>query len=112
MLVLIFMKSYDVFQPSFFNGKTYMFEHRKLTNNLCCDVLLDFEKRLKIDNFECGISEQFPIAYDGIHMKLLNVGLFISNALTFSYLCFSISMFSLLSRIWALAPPPSRLGIN
>ena len=70
------------------------------------------EKRLKIDHFECGISEQFPIAYDGIHMKLLNVELFISNALTFSYICFSISMFSLLSRIWALAPPPSRLGIN
>ena len=69
------------------------------------------KKRLKIDHFECGISEQFPIAYDGIHMKLLNVELFISNALTFSYICFSIPTFSLLSRIWALAPPPSRLGI-
>ena len=112
MFFRIFMKSYDVFLPLFFIRKTYMFEHRKLTKNLCCDVLLDFENRLKIDHFECGISEQFPIAYDGIHMKLLNVELFISNALTFSYICFSISMFSLLSRIWALAPPPSRLGIN
>ena len=60
-----------------------MFEHPKLTKNLCFDVLLDFEKRLKINNFERGISEQFPIAYDGIHMKLLNVELFISNAPTF-----------------------------
>ena len=100
------------FSLHFFIVKTYMFEHRKLTKNLCCDVLLDFEKRLKIDHFECGTSEQFPIAYDGIHMKLLNVELFTSNALTFSYICFSISMFSLLSRIWALAAPPSRLGIN
>ena len=88
-----------------------MFEHRKLTKNLFCNVLLDYEKRLRIDHFERGISEQFPIAYDGIHMKLLNLELFISKALTFSYI-FSISMFSLLSRIWALAPPPSRLGIN
>ena len=85
MFFRIFMKSYDVFQPSFFIGKTYMFEHRKLTKNLFCDVLLDFEKRLKIDHFERGISEQFPIAYDGIHTKLLNLELFISKALTFSY---------------------------
>ena len=100
------------FSLHFFIGKAYMFEHRKLTTNLCCDVLLDFEKRLKIDHFECGISEQFPIAYDGIHMKPLNVEFFISNALIFSYTCFSISMFSFLCRIWALAPRPSRLGIN
>ena len=73
------------FSLHFFIGKTYLFEHRKLTKNLLCDVLLDFEKkRLKIDNFERGISEQFPIAYDGIRMKLLNVELFISKALTFS----------------------------
>ena len=88
MFFHIFMKSYDVFSLHFFIGKTYMFEHRKLTQKTCV-----------------GISEQFPIAYDGIHMKLLNVELFISNALTFSYMCFSISIFSLLSRIWALAPP-------
>ena len=100
------------FSLHFFIGKIYMFEHRKFTNNLYCDILLDFEKRLKIDHFECGISEQFPIAYDRIHMKLLNVELFIRNALIFSYICFSISIFSLLSRIWALAAPPSRLGIN
>ena len=62
-----------------------MFEHRKLTKNLFCNVLLDFEKkRLKIDHFERGRSEQFPIAYDGIHMKLLNLKLLISKALTFS----------------------------
>ena len=61
-------------------------------------------KKLKIDNSERGISKQLPIAYDGIHMKLLNLELFIRKALTFSEI-FSISMFSLLSRIWALAPP-------
>ena len=65
-----------------------MFEHRKLTKNLFCNVLLDFDKRLKIDHFERGISEQFPIAYDGIHMKLLNLELFIRNALTSSYIFF------------------------
>ena len=59
------------------------------------------------DHFERGISEQLPIVYDGMHMKLLNLELFISKALFFQR-CFSISMFSLLSRIWALAPPPSR----
>ena len=72
------------FSLHFFSGKTYTFEHRQLTKNLFRDVLLDFEKRLKIDHFERGISEQFPIAYDGIHMKLLNVELFISKARTFS----------------------------
>ena len=72
------------FSLHFFIGKTYMFEHRNLSNNLFCDVLLDFEKRLKIDHFERGMSEQFSIAYDGIHMKLLNLELFISKALTFS----------------------------
>ena len=41
------------------------------------------KKRLKIDNFECGISEHFPIAYDGIQMKFLNLELFSSKALTF-----------------------------
>ena len=61
-----------------------MFEHPKLTKNLFCNVFLDFQKRLRIDNSERGMSEQFPIAYDGIHMKLLNRELFISKALTFS----------------------------
>ena len=61
-----------------------MFQHRKLTKNLFCNVLLDYEKRLRIDHFERGMSAQFPIAYDGIHMKLLNLELFISKALTFS----------------------------
>ena len=89
MFFRILMKSYDIFQPSFFIGKTYVFEHRKLTKNVFCNVLLDFEKRLKIDHFERGISEQFPIAYDGIHMKLLNLELFISKALTFSYIFFN-----------------------
>ena len=99
------------FSLHFFIGKTYMFEHRNLSKILFCHVLLDFEKRLKIDHFERGISEHLPIAYDGIHVKLLNHELFISKALTFSYI-FSNSMFSLLSRIWALAPPPSKLGLN
>ena len=66
-----------------------MFEHRKLTKNLFCNVLMDFETRLEIDNFERCIAEQFPIAYDGIHMKLLNLELFISKALTSSYNFFS-----------------------
>ena len=80
------------FSLHFFIGKTYMFEHRNLSKILFCHVLVDFEKRLKIDNFERGISEHFPIAYDGIHMKLLNIELLISKALTFSHRIFSISM--------------------
>ena len=47
-------------------------------------------------------------------MKLPNLELFISKALTFSYdliIC-SISMFALLSRIWTPAPPPFKLGFN
>ena len=60
-----------------------MFEHRNLSKNLFCHVLLDVEKKLKIDHFERCISEQFPVAYDGIQMKLLNSELFISKALTF-----------------------------
>ena len=55
----ILMKSYDIFQPSFFIGKTDMFEHRKLTKEIFCHVLLDFEKRLKIDHFERGMSDTF-----------------------------------------------------
>ena len=72
------------FSLHFFIGETYMFEHRKLTTNSFCNVLLDVKKRLEIDHFERGMSEQFPIAYDGIHMKLLNLELLISKALTFS----------------------------
>ena len=79
----ISMKSYDVCQPSFFIGKAYMFEHRNLSKNLFRYVLLDFEKRLKIDHFQRCISEHSPIAYGGIHMKLLNLKLFISKAFTF-----------------------------
>ena len=101
-----------VFRLHFFIGKTYMFEHRNLSNNLFCHVLLDFEKKgSKLTILSVCISEHFPIAYDGIHMKLLNLELFISKALTVSCI-FSISTFSLLSRIWALAPPPSKLGVT
>ena len=60
-----------------------MFEHRNLSKILFCHVLLDFEKSLKIDHFERGISEHVPIAYDGIRMKLLNLELLISKAFTF-----------------------------
>ena len=35
----------------------------------------------------------FPIAYDGIHMKLLNLELFISKALTFSEMIFNFYIF-------------------
>ena len=72
------------FSLQFSIGKTCIFEHRNLSKILFCHVLLDFEKRLKIDHFERGISEHFPIAYDGVYMKLLNPELFISKALTFS----------------------------
>ena len=71
-----------------------MFEHRNLSNKLFCHVLLDFEKRrLKIDHFERRISEHFPIAYDGIRMKVLNFKLIISKALTFSYIFFNFYVF-------------------
>ena len=83
-----------------------MFEHRKLTKNLFCNVLLDFAKRLKIDHFERGISGQLPIAYDGIHMKLLNLELFISKALTFSEIFFNFYVFIV---VQDLGPGPPSL---
>ena len=83
-----------------------MLEHRKLTKNLFCSVLLDFEKRLKIDNSERGISKQLPIAYDGIHMKLLNFELFISKALTFSEIFFNFYVFIV---VQDLGPGPPSL---
>ena len=99
------------FSLHFFIGKTHMFEHQNLSKNLFGHVLLDFEKRLKIDHFERGMSEHFPEAYDGIHMKLLNLELLISKALIFSCI-FSTSMFSLLFRIQALAPLPLSSGLT
>ena len=81
------------FSLHFFIGKTFMFEHRNLSKILFCHVLLDYEKRLKIDNFERGISEHVPTAYDGIHMKLLNLELLISKALTLSYAFFQFLCF-------------------
>ena len=83
-----------------------MFEHRKLTKTLFCNVLLDFAKRLKIDHFERGISEQLPIAYDGIHMKLLNLELCISKALTFSEIFFNFYVFIV---VQDLGPGPPSL---
>ena len=83
-----------------------MFEHRKLTTNSFCNVLLDFEIRLKIDHFERDISEQFPIAYDGIHMKLLNLELFISKARTFSRIFFNFYVFIV---VQDLGPGPPSL---
>ena len=76
-----------------------------------CHVLVDFEKRLKIDNFERGISEHFPTAYDGIHMKLLNLELFISEALTFSYDFFNFYVV-IVVRDLGPGPPPSKLGFR
>ena len=85
-----------------------MFEHRKTYKSLFCNVLLEFKKRLKIDNSERGISEQFPIAYDGIHMKLLNLELFMSKALTFSEIFFNFYVFIV---VQDLGPgPPLPLG--
>ena len=66
------------------------------------------KKRLKIDNSERGISKQLPIAYDGIHMKLLNFELFISKALTFSEIFFNFYVFIV---VQDLGPgPPLPLG--
>ena len=87
-------------------GKTYMFEHRNPLKNLFRHVLSDFEKMLKIDLFERCVSGHFPIAYGGTHMKLLNLELFISNITYFLIYFLLTSMFSLLPRIQALAPPP------
>ena len=81
-----------------------MFEHRNLSNNLICHVLLDFEKRLKIYYFEPCISEHFPIAYDGIRMKHFNLELFISNALTFSCIFVSFYVFIVVQDL-GLDPP-------
>ena len=81
------------FSLCFFIGKTSMFEHRNLSKNLFRHVLLDFDKRLKIDHFERCISENYPIAHGGIHMKLLNLELFISKAFTFSEIFFQLLCF-------------------
>ena len=99
------------FSLRFFIGKTYMFEHRNLSRNLFRHVLLDFDKRLKIDRFERCISKHFPIAYGGIHMKLLNLELFISKAFDFSYIYFQLLCF-LVVQDSGLGPPPSKLGFD
>ena len=72
-----------------------MFDHRNLSENLFCHILLDFEKRLKIDNFERYIAEYFPIAYDRIYMKFLKLELFINKAIIFSYIFFHFLYFHL-----------------
>ena len=77
---------------------------------------------LKIDHFERVISEHFPIAHDGIHMKFLNLELFISKALTFSYNFFNFYvfivvqnfgpwtplLFFLIMKKYSKAPPPPK----
>ena len=69
-------------------------------------VLLDSEERLKIDHFERSIFEHFSIAHDGIHMKLLNLELFISKALTVSYIFFIFYVFIV---VQDLGPGPPSL---
>ena len=57
-------------------------------------------------------SEHFPIAHDGIHMKFLNLELFISKALTFSYIFVNFYVFIVVQDL-ALAPPlPLSKGLN
>ena len=87
-------------------GKTYMFEHRNLSKNCLAMSYWISKIRLKIDNFERCISEHFPIAYDGIHMKLLILEMFISNALTFSYVFFNFYVFIV---VQDLGPDPPSL---
>ena len=60
----------------------------------------------KIDHFERVISEHFPIAHDGIHMKFLNLELFISKALTFLYNFFNFYVFIV---VQDLGPGPPSL---
>ena len=88
------------FSFHFVIGKTYLFEHRNLSKILFCHVLLDFEKRLKIDSFERGISEHFPIAYE-----------LISKTLTFSYAFFNFYVFIVVQDLGP-GPPPSKLGFR
>ena len=76
-----------------------------------CHVLLDFEKMLKIDHFERGISEHFPIAHDGIHMKFLNLELFISKALTFSYIFVNFYVFIVVQDLGPGPPLPLSKGL-
>ena len=99
------------FSLYFVIGKTYMFEHRNLSKILFCHVLLGFKKRLKMDHFERCISEHFPIAYDGIHMKLLNLELLINKALTFSHVFFGFYVFIVVQDLGP-GPPPSKLGFR
>ena len=99
------------FSLHFLIGKTFMFEHRNLSTILFCHVLVDYEKRLKIDNFERGISEHFPTAYDGIHMKLLNLELLLSKALTCSCAFFNFYVFIVVQDLGP-GPPPSKQGFR
>ena len=94
------------FSLHFFIGKTHMFEHRNLNKTCFAMSYWISEKRLKIDHFERGISEHFPIACDGVHMKLLNLELFISKALTFSYIFFTFYVFLV---VQDLGPGPPSL---
>ena len=102
-----------MFFSLFFIGKTSMFEHRNPSQNLFCHLLLDFDKKLKIDQFEHCISEHFPIAYGGIHMKLLNLELFISKAFTLLFHAFSFNFYVfMVVQDSGPGPPPSKLGFD
>ena len=78
------MKSSDIFQLSFFPRLNIYVGASKSFKNLCCHILFDFKK----GSFEIDISDHFPIAYDRISMKFLNLELFIKKAIIFIYIFF------------------------
>ena len=59
------MKSYDIFQLSFFHWQNnyiyiYIFEHQHLSKKMVRHVpFIGFQKKLKIDNFQRCISDHF-----------------------------------------------------
>ena len=65
---------------------------------------------LKMDQFEHGIFEHSPRAYDGIHMKLFNFDFFISMPLTFSYIFLNLRVFSVVKDLGPGHPSLPTLG--
>ena len=100
------MKSCDIFQPSFFHWQKKCLSIENLQKTCFAMSYWISKKRLKIDHFERGISQQLPIVYDGIHMQLLNLELFVSKALTFSEIFFNFYVFIV---VQDLGPGPPSL---
>ena len=101
------MKSYDIFQASFFHWQNiHVWASKTYEKTYFAMSYWISKKGSKLTILRRGISEQFLIAYDGIHMKLLNLELFISKAITFSKIFFNFYVFMIVQDLGPWPPLP------